>query len=434
MPINASARCKKGLSNSKTHVLLSIESNLLLYLLLEESKMENLLLEFQAALTQVPIDHKRYLFNSIDLSNRLIAIKGARGAGKSTLLLQLAKLKLPTESSLYVSLEHIYFYENNLYELAASFEKFGGIYLLLDEVHKYPNWSREIKLIYDNFPKLNILFTSSSILELTKSEADLSRRMVSYNLNELSFREFINFETPHEFGALNLSTILEKHNEFAQKVLQQLKPLPLFAKYLKTGAYPYYLESESTYLQKLLSTINLVIETDINAVENMNYESLINLKKLLKAIATSAPFTPNISKLASLLAMSRNQLVHSIKLLDRAGLVHSLYKNQTGIGVLTKPEKIYLNNTNLMFALDESMVNKGNLRETFFVNQLMGVHSIELGGQADFLINRKYHIEVGGKNKTKKQLKGLEPAFVVKDDIEVGIKNSIPLWLFGFLY
>jgi len=396
--------------------------------------MEDLLEEFQARLVRVPEIHKRYLFDSIDITDRLIAVKGARGVGKTTLLLQLAKFKLPAKSSLYISLEHIYFYDHNLYELARQFEAYGGKYLLLDEVHKYTNWSREIKLIYDNYPALTLIFTSSSILELNKSEADLSRRMVAYDLAELSFREFIHFETGVEFNEIPLAHILDDHTALAQNILQQIKPLPLFSKYLKIGAYPYYLENEKVYLQKLLNTINLVIETDIPAVENLTYESIIHLKKLLKAISSSAPFTPNISKLASRIGMSRNHLVHSIKLLDRADLIHSLYKDRKGLGLLSKPEKIYLRNTNVMFSLDDSCVNKGNMRETFFASQLKHGHTLHLGEQVDFIIDRKYHMEVGGRNKTRKQLKSLEHGYLVKDDIEVGAGDSIPLWLFGFLY
>jgi len=396
--------------------------------------MEELLLEFQDKMQFVSTEHKRYLFDFIDLKNRLIAVKGARGSGKTTLLLQLAKLKLPTHSTLYISLDHIYFYENTLYDLAKYFEKYGGTHLLLDEVHKYPNWSREIKLIYDNFPKLTVIFTSSSILELDKSESDLSRRMVSYKLKELSFREFLTLKTNNVFPIFTLDDILKNHTELAALMLKQIKPLPLFAEYLEKGVYPYYFENDKTYLQKLLNTINLIIEVDINAVENMNFDSLLRLKKLLKTIATSAPFTPNISKLSGLVGLSRNHLVHAIKVLERAGLITSLYKDKTGIGVLTKPEKLYLNNTNLMYALAKEMVNKGNMRETFILNQMNDLHEINLSEQVDFTIDKLYHLEVGGKNKKQTQLSELKHAYIVKDDIEIGISNIIPIWLFGFMY
>lgn len=396
--------------------------------------MDSLILEHQVKLTQVNTKFKRYLFHAIDLNNRLIAIKGARGAGKTTLLLQLAKEKLLNKEALYISLDHIYFYENKLYELAKKFEQFGGSHLLLDEVHKYPNWSREIKLIYDNFPKLSIIFTSSSMIEIYKSESDLSRRAVSYNLKELSFREFIEFETEQKFSAHSLSELLQNHNPIASQILKKIKPLPLFEKYLRIGSYPYYKENEALFNQKLLNTINLIIETDINAVENLNYETIIKLKKLLKSIATSVPFTPNVSKLSELVGLSRNSLVSALKMLEKAALINDLYKPTTGIGVLTKPEKLYLNNSNLLYALAKDNTNIGNVRETFVLNQLKELYTIHLPEQGDLLIDEKIILEIGGKNKSKKQVENIKNAYIAKDQIEIGIDNIVPVWLFGFLY
>ena len=396
--------------------------------------MENLLLEFQSKIPRISLDIKRYLVHQMDLSNRLIAVKGARGAGKTTLLLQVAKLHLLLSSTLYVSLDHIYFFDNKLYDLAKQYTQFGGTHLLLDEVHKYPNWSREIKLIYDNFPELNVIFTSSSMLEIYKSESDLSRRAVAYFLKELSFREFLSFEVNKTFPAYSFSEILENHTTIATELLKEIKPLPLFEKYLKTGIYPYYKENESLYIQKLQNTINLIIEIDINAVEDLQYDTLVKLKKLLITLASSAPFTPNITKLSEKVGVSRNMLVQTIKILERAGLVNELYKNTSGIGVLTKPEKLYLNNSNQMYALDQENTNIGNVRETFFVNQFKGLHEINLSTSADFIIDQKYTFEIGGKNKTKKQIDHLSNAYVAKDNIEIGFGNIVPVWLFGFMY
>ena len=396
--------------------------------------METLLLEFQFKIARLTLNIERYLLHKIDLKNPLIAIKGARGVGKTTLLLQLAKLKLPLPSTLYVSLDHIYFFDNKLYDLARQFTQFGGTHLLLDEVHKYPNWSRELKLIYDNLPELKIIFTSSSMLEIYKSESDLSRRAITYYLKELSFREFIEFETNMKFSVYSLIEILENHNRIATELINEIKPLPLFEKYLKIGVYPYYKENESFYLQKLQNTINLTIEGDINAVEDMQYSTLIKLKKLLITIASSAPFTPNITKLSEKVGLSRNMLVRSIKILERAGLIHELYKSTSGIGVLTKPEKLYLNNSNLMYALAKDNTNIGNVRETFFINQFNGLHEINLSLKADFIIDSKFTFEIGGKSKSKKQIANLENAYVAKDSIEIGFGNIIPVWLFGFMY
>ncbi|PRD47584.1 ATP-binding protein [Sphingobacterium haloxyli] len=396
--------------------------------------MESLLLEFQLKISQISLEIQRYLVHQIDLNNRLIAIKGARGSGKTTLLLQVAKLHLPVKSTLYVSLDHIYFFDNKLYELAKQFSQFGGTHLLLDEVHKYPNWSREIKLIYDNFPELNLIFTSSSMLEIYKSESDLSRRAIAYYLKELSFREFVLFETKKTFSAYSFTEILDDHNRIATQILAEIKPIPLFEKYLKIGVYPYYKENENVYIQKLQNTINLIIEIDINAVEELQYETLLKLKKLLITIASSVPFTPNITKLSDKIGVSRNMLVQSIKILERAGLVNELYRDNSGIGVLTKPEKLYLNNSNLMYALAKDNTNIGNVRETFFLNQFKGLHEINLSETADFVIDKSYTFEIGGKNKTKKQILSTENAFVAKDGIEIGFGNIIPVWLFGFMY
>lgn len=396
--------------------------------------MIDLMLEYQLKLEQVSTEFKRYLFHFIDLNNRLIAIKGARGVGKTTLLLQIAKELLPHNKTLYISLDHIYFYESKLYELAKKFEQYGGKYLLLDEVHKYPNWSREIKLIYDNFPKLSIIFTSSSLLEIYKSESDLSRRAISYHLKELSFREFIEFETGYKFPAYSLKDILKNHNAIAKKILDKIKPLPFFDKYLRIGVYPYYKENEALFHQKLLNTISLIIETDINAVENINYETIIKLKKLIKLVSASVPFIPNISRLSELVGLSRNTLVSALKTLEKAGLINELYKSDTGVGILTKPEKLYLNNSNLLYALAKDNANIGNVRETFVVHQIKDIHNIHIPPKGDLLIDKKFIIEIGGKSKSKKQVTGIENAYIAKDQIEVGFDNIIPVWLFGFLY
>jgi predicted AAA+ superfamily ATPase len=396
--------------------------------------MEELQFEFQQKIANVSLQFQRYLIQDIDLNNRLIAIKGARGSGKTTLLLQLAKLHLDIKKTLYVSLDHIYFFEHKLYNLAKEFVNFGGSHLLLEEVHKYPNWYRELKLIYDNFPNLSVIFTSSSMLEIYKSESDLSRRAISYDLKELSFREFIALETGIELEKYSFQELLENHNSIANQLLSQIKPLPLFAKYLKIGAYPYFKENEDNYNQKLANTINLIIEVDINAVEDLNYETLVKLKKLLISIASSAPFTPNVTKLSEIVGVSRNTLIQAIKILNRASLVNELYKDASGIGVLTKPEKLFLNNTNLMYVLAKENTNIGNVRETFFLNQFIGIHEINLSEKADFIIDKKFTFEIGGKNKTKKQIATISDVFVAKDGIEIGFSNQIPVWLFGFMY
>ena len=379
---------------------------------------------------------ERYLLNQIDGSNRLIGIKGARGSGKTTLLLQYVKFKLDKKSEpLYVSLDNLFFLENTLVSLVQEFVLKGGTHLFLDEVHKYPNWSRELKLIYDQFPKLKTIFTSSSMLEIYKGESDLSRRVVSYNLKELSFREFVLFETGVNLETVSLSDLLSNHKDIAKLIKSKLQfPVKHFNNYLNYGAYPYFLENKKSYEQKLSQTLNLILEVDLNAIENMAYGDSIKIKKLLVAIAQSAPFTPNITKLSERLGMSRGFLLNAIKLLNRADLVMELFKPTKGIGALTKPEKLFLNNTNLIHVLGKQNIEIGAVRETFFANQMKHLHELHLAEKGDFLVDRTYTFEIGGKNKNTKQIQGVNNSFVVRDDMEVGALNIIPLYLFGFLY
>ena len=379
---------------------------------------------------------ERYLLTQIDWSNKLIGIKGARGTGKTTLLLQYIKFHLPKDAEpLYASLDNLYFLEHTLISLAEEFVLKGGTHLFLDEVHKYPNWSRELKLIYDQFPNLKTVFTSSSMLEIYKGESDLSRRVVTYHLKELSFREFVLFDQKIALPQFTLSEILTNHKKIAWQIKEQLPvPVKAFKNYLEYGAYPYFLENKKSYSQKLLQTVNLILEVDLSAVENMTYEDSYKIRKLLVAIAQSAPFTPNITKLSSRLGMSRGFLINAIKLLNKADLVLELFKPTKGVGALTKPEKLYLNNTNLVYVLGSENAEIGTIRETFFANQMKNLHEIHLAEKGDFLIDKKYTFEIGGKGKNTKQIEGLKNSYVVRDDVEVGSFNIIPLYLFGLLY
>lgn len=398
--------------------------------------MQELFIIQERILANLKVRQERYLAKQINWDQRLIAIKGARGTGKTTVLLQRIKFHLDKkDKALYTSLDNLYFLENTLLSLAENFALQGGKFLFLDEVHKYPNWSRELKLIYDQFPKLNVVFTSSSILEINKGESDLSRRAVKYILKELSFREYLNLKHGLDLPFTDLESILENQRDVALAIKEQVEfPIQEFRTYLKYGAYPYIFEGTDSYYPKLLDTINLILEVDVNTVENISYLESRKIKKLLVAIAQSAPFTPNVSKLSERLGISRNFLLNSIKILDRAELVHELFKPTKGIGAFTKPEKLYLNNTNLIYALGQSQIEMGTLRETFFANQLKHNKEIHLADKGDFLINKKYVFEIGGKNKTSKQIQGVKHALVVQDNIEIGALNTLPLYLFGFLY
>lgn len=391
----------------------------------------------QSGLLQHVSGEKRYLYDRIDWSNRLIAIKGARGTGKTTLLLQRIKYgAFEHGEPLYATLDDLYFLENTIVDLAKEFTLNGGTHLFLDEVHKYPRWSRELKLIYDRHPGLYIIFTSSSLLGIYKGESDLSRRVVTYNLQELSFREFMLLAHNKRLPVMELTYLLENHKKVAENLKSELNaPVKYFQEYIRYGAYPYFKESTTkAYYDKLLRTINLIVETDLNVVEGIVYEDSRKIMKLLIAIAQSVPFTPNIKKLSERLGINRNFLIHAIKLLGHAGLVMELFKPTKGIGAFTKPEKLYLHNTNLVQVLGKNLAEKGALRETFFLNQLSFNHQIHLADKGDFLIDLQYTFEVGGKGKSKQQIQHVPEAFVVRDDMEIGAMNIIPLWLFGFLY
>lgn len=381
----------------------------------------------------VPLEFKRYLFDRINKTNRLIAIKGARGTGKTTLLLQLA-FEHKADEVLYIALDDLFFSENTLYGLAEKFVKMGGKLLLLDEVHKYPNWSRELKLIYDDFSNLQVIFTSSSILDIYKGESDLSRRAVTYSLTEMSFREYLLFKEKIDLPVFTLEEILENHMEICVSLTQQFTPFKYFSEYIKIGNYPYYENNVEEYYQKIRNTVNLILEVDMQATENLDYQTIAKLKRLLFVISSNVPFTPNIFKISESIQLNRNALVRALQLLDRAELIRSTYKQSKSISILNKPDKIWMHNTNLMYAISGNQVDTGTVRETFFMQNFSNNHIISLPNKGDVLVDNTFLFEIGGKNKTRKQILDFDKAFLVKDDIEIGFQNSIPLWLFGFMY
>ena len=397
--------------------------------------MENLFKKSNVKIEETSLKITRYLLDELHYKDRISIIKGARGVGKTTLLLQYAKKnESKDKKTLYVSLDDLFFQDNTLYDLATAFSLENGYLLLLDEVHKYPNWSRELKLIYDDLPHLKLLVTSSSILEIYKSESDLSRRAVIYTLKELSFREYLLFDKALNLPKYSLKYILENHKKISFEISKKIKPVYQFNKYLKHGMFPYYWENEKKFEQNLLATIHLSLEIDLPAIEKLDYIYITKLKKLLFAISTSAPFTPNISKLSEKVGISRKALIKAFQYLERARLITLLNKNNKGISILSKPEKIYINNPNIQYVLGVNHTNIGSIRESFFANQLLGFHQLALPKKGDFIVDDTYTFEIGGKNKPKNQIKDIENSFIVRDDFENGFDNYIPLWLFGFLY
>ena len=369
----------------------------------------------------------RYLYNTIHWENRLIGIVGPRGVGKTTLVLQYIKNNLDVRHTLYVSAEDFYFAKHRLSDLASDFVKWGGKYLFIDEIHKYPDWSNELKLIYDYHNHLKVVFTGSSVLDLKKGSADLSRRAVLYNLQGLSFREYLMLFHQIEVPVFNLNEILNHQ----VKVPQMAHPLPLFADYLKRGYYPFALEPD--FDLKLLQVVHQTLESDIPVYAGMNVSKGRQLKQLMAIIAESVPFKPNMSKISEILAISRNVIADYLLYMEEAGMLAQLRDDTKGIRGLGKINKVYLDNTNLVYILAGENANKGNIRETFFINQCRVHHQIVSSNLADFKMEDK-DFEIGGKNKGLKQIKTAENGFLVKDDIETGFFNTIPLWHFGLMY
>ncbi len=376
----------------------------------------------------------RFLFDKLPWDQRFIAIKGPRGSGKTTMLLQYARFRLEDpEKHLYLSLDHPYFYKHGLVELADEFHKLGGKTLLIDEIHKYPNWSREIKHIYDGYPKLQLIITSSSVLDLYRGEADLSRRVASFNLPGLSFREFLNFDMNVDFKPFSLEEILADHLEIARSLSLKMRPLALFRDYLRFGYYPFFKDREqSIYQQQLFQAIETTLFQDISFVKGYSVENVKKMQNLLGVLAETVPFEPNISSLAEKLGIGRNTLKEYLFLLGKAKILNLLSREGKGISVLQKPDKVYLENTNFSFALKERP-DSGSIRETFFLNQMLnaGYPLFFPGKKVDFTTKNGWIFEIGGKGK---RASNYPDAFMVKDGIEIGFQKTIPLWLFGFLY
>jgi hypothetical protein len=386
-------------------------------------------------ISETELSFKRYLFDEIDWSSRLIGIKGARGTGKTTLMLQYLKAnELNNDKALYVSLDHLYFTVNKLTDLIEHFVQHDGAYLFLDEVHKYPTWSQEIKMAYDTYKNLKIVFTSSSILQLNKSHADLSRRAVFYNLAGLSMREYMELAHHIKLPVLELEELLTDHVTISLDFQKKFKPVKLFKEYARLGYYPFFIENEATYLQRLETVVNLIIDVDLPYIENIDHSSLLKFKKLLYIIATNVPFKLNAQKLSDRTSIHRNNIWKYIEQLNKAQLLKSVTESGAGLGSLGRPDKLYLDNTNLMFALAEEFADVGTLRETFFCNQLSKTHQLTSAEHGDFKVDKKYIFEIGGKNKTNYQVANIKNAFIAADDMETGVHNKIPLWLFGFLY
>jgi len=389
--------------------------------------MRTLYQKFETLLQNTTTDFKRYLYEEVSWESRMIGIIGARGVGKTTMILQHIKEYLDTKNALYVSADDVYFGENRLFDLADAFYKNAGKYLFIDEIHKYTDWSRELKNMYDSFPALKIVFTGSSVLDILKGSSDLSRRAIIYKLHGLSFREYLKLFHNYETEVYSLKQIV--NNEVKLKNITH--PLPLFNDYLKRGYYPFGLENEMNL--RLGQIIVQTLETDIPQYANLNVGTSRKLKRLLSIIAESVPFKPNFTKISEIINVSRNSLDDYFLYMEKAGLIGQLRNKTGGIRGLGKVDKVYLDNTNIILNLVGDKSNVGNMRETFFYNQMRVKNEVISSEKADFVIDN-YIFEVGGKNKQQKQIEKDGKSFVVKDDIEFGFLNVIPLWAFGLNY
>jgi hypothetical protein len=397
--------------------------------------MEELYEDFNRLIEATKLDFERYLYSGIDWEDRLIGIVGPRGTGKTTLMLQHIKKHFPQrKKALYISLDNIWFTKSGLKPTVHEFYSLGGTHIFIDEVHRYPDWAIEIKNLYDSYPDLHIVFTGSSILEIYKSNADLSRRAITYHLHGLSFREFLKLEHNYDATILSLQDVIENHIEIASKICSEIKIIPAFRAYLEYGYYPFFKEGVKRYSMRLRNVVNVILETDLPAVEKIEYASIYKLRKMLMIVSSLVPYTPNISTLSGQLEINRASVMKYFIYLQKAGLVRMLLADQKGMNLMNKPEKLFLDNTNLIHALAPENFNTGNVRETFFMNQLSLKHNVSTAKKGDFLIDGVYTFEVGGMNKTFKQIKDMPESYIAKDDLETGYGNNIPLWLFGLLY
>ncbi len=381
--------------------------------------------------------HKRYLYDEVNWSLNALCFYGARGTGKTTLMIQHYQEQYASvEKALYITADHVHVLSHGLYEVADTYFKSGGQALYIDEIHKYPDWSVELKNILDVYSDKQIIISGSSTLDLRKSKGDLSRRIVYYELMGLSFREFLHLEKQIHLPAVTLKSLLKNHVKLASDIKNKCSILKEFSEYLTYGYYPFFLEGKKEYIERLQNVIEKVIFEDIVFSFNLSQPKIPVLKKLLWIIANSEPFVPNMERISKDLGISREYVYHYIEYLEKAGLIINLRKAGQGFNPMRKPAKIFLQNTGLIQALSEKSIeqNKGSARECFIVNQLSCKHQVTIPSQGDFLVDDQYILEAGGRNKDKKQIESLANAWLVLDDIEIGYQQTIPLYLLGMLY
>jgi hypothetical protein len=396
--------------------------------------MDKIYLEYRQTLNALKSTFSRNLTQEIDWNEPLLFIVGSRGVGKTTLILQHIKANFGmSTNALYISMDDISLSNYRLIDVANKHVQLGGTHLFIDEIHKYENWSQELKNIRDKITDLKVVVSGSSILDIHKGNADLSRRSVIYTLNGLSYREFLNIQLNLNLPILNMQEITENHEEIAADFSSKIKPLEHFSAYLKYGYFPFYLEGTKNYHHKLMNVLNVVLEQDMALLETIDLAKIPKIRKLIYLLSIQAPYQPNITKLAEAIEIDRITLLNYLSSLQKASVLFLARMNGKFYSQLTKPDKIYLQNTNLLF-LSQSDVNIGTLRETFFINQVNAKHKVTLAKKGDFIVDDNYLFEVGGASKNFKQIAGIDNSYLALDEISTGINNKIPLWMFGFLY
>lgn len=401
---------------------------------MDSQELLPLINNYHRKIAKVNTHFMRYLYDRINWQARIIGIMGARGVGKTTMLLQHILLNYEDiDNTIYASLDDLWFSTHSLMELVDWADRHGVVRLYLDEVHRYDKWSETLKNIYDNYPDMSIVYTSSSLLQMDYAKVDLSRRQTIYTLFGLSFREYLAFEGIMDTPAIPLGELLNQHVEYAMRITQKVKIAAHFEAYLSHGYYPFYKESGDDYPSRLRETVSVIIENDLPAVENMSFETIQKVKRLVMIISERVPFEPNMSELWKQLATNNELGLRMLYALDKAKLLSLLTSKAKNYKFLYKPDKIFLGNTNLMHVLCP-YVNKGNERETFFNSQLAVLHDVKYPLKGDFLIDDKYLFEVGGRKKSYEQIADVSDSFLAVDDTEVGYGSRIPLWMFGLTY
>lgn len=401
---------------------------------MDTKEIQPLFDNYHRKIAKIDTRFKRYLYNQINWDARIIGIKGARGVGKTTMLLQhIIENYEDIDKTLYASLDDLWFASHSLIDLIDWADQHGMTRLYLDEVHRYEQWALTLKNIYDNFPDMNIVYTSSSLLIMDNAKVDLSRRQTTYTLYGMSFREYLAFTNIIHFDAIPLDNLLKHHVQYALQITKETKIATHFEDYLCHGYYPFFREAGADFPSQLREMISVVAENDLPAVENMSFETLQKVKKLIMIISEHVPFEPKMSELWKQLATNNELGLRMLYSLDKAQILSLLTYNIKNYKYLYKPEKIFLGNTNLMHALCPT-VNKGNERETFFNSQLSVAHNVKHPQKGDFLVDEKYLFEIGGHKKTFDQIADVPDSFLAKDDTETGYGNCIPLWMFGFIY